>query len=62
MFVGGVVLVIDGILLLFLLWKSYQAGVFVPAMGDLVILQAIFSTSGNVLASAYMYIFICMNK
>jgi hypothetical protein len=42
MFMGGVVSVKDGILVLFLLWESYGAGVFVPAVGDLAILQAIF--------------------
>ena len=31
MFVGGVVLVVDGILILFILYKSYKVGVFVPA-------------------------------
>jgi hypothetical protein len=62
MFMGGVVLVIDGILVLFLLWESYGAGVFVPAVGDLAILQAIFATSGDVSASVYLYISICKNK
>jgi hypothetical protein len=62
MFVGEVVLAIDGILVLFLLWKSYGVRVFVPAVGDLVIPEAIFFTSGDVLASVYLYIFICMNK
>ncbi len=42
MIVGGVVSVVDKILVLFLLWKSYGAGVFVPAVGDLAILEAIF--------------------
>jgi hypothetical protein len=42
MFMGGVLLVIDRNLVLFLLWKSYGAGVFVPAVGDRAILQAIF--------------------
>jgi hypothetical protein len=34
MFVGGVVLVIDGILVLFLMYKFYGAGVFVPTGGN----------------------------
>jgi hypothetical protein len=38
MFVGGVVAVVDKISVLFLLWKSYRVGVFVPAMGDLAII------------------------
>jgi hypothetical protein len=39
---GPVVSVVDKILVLFLLWKFYGAGVFVPAKGYLAILQAIF--------------------
>jgi hypothetical protein len=42
MFVGGVVLVVDGILVILLLCKSYGGEDFVPARGNLVILQAIF--------------------
>jgi hypothetical protein len=42
MVMGGVVLVVDGILVLFLLCKSYREGVFLPAVGDLAILQAFF--------------------
>jgi hypothetical protein len=42
LFVGGVVPVVDDIIVLSLLWKSYGAGGFLPVVGDLAILQAMF--------------------
>jgi hypothetical protein len=57
MFVGGGVLVIDGDLVLFLLWKSYGVGVFVPAVGDLAILKAIFFQ----LLAVFWHLSICIS-
>ncbi len=57
MFVGGVVSVVDGILVLFQLWKSYGERVFVPTVGDLAILQAIFFQ----LLAIFWHLFICLS-